>query len=441
MATLFTPNVPVEFIKSEVGQTCRPHGTHSGGYCSLPSNVKHPTPQECLARCEAWEDCICGVSTGWLYNGIEVNYCQLFVGDNAAPTTEDCQLVMDRNEAFAGLYQPFGRLTCGDEYPFGAADASAPLTLSIRRDDWSYSEDCVDPEPVVPDNFQRSKIGQTCRPRGTHNGGYCSLPSYVKHPSPQECLALCEAWEDCKCGIAAGWYYKGNPVNYCHLFWGENTNPTNEFCQQVMGRDEAFGGLYQPWGGLTCHDDYPWGAADDAHPLTLSTRRTDWSYDDDCFNPLTPLPDAPSVPKDFTRSGLGETCRPRGTHNGGYCTLPSNVKHPSPQECMALCEAWEDCKCGAAAGWYYNGNPVNYCHLFIGENFNPSTETCQDVMGRDEAVSGLYQPFGALTCRDDYPFGKTDPAQGLTISTRRNNWFYSNDCFDSNEPTPGNPIF
>ena len=46
----------------------------------------------------------------------------------------------------------------------------------------------------------------------------------------------------------------------------------------------AFAGLYQPYGTLECGSEYHFGE-DPANPLTESTLKNNWSYEEDCPSP------------------------------------------------------------------------------------------------------------------------------------------------------------
>ena len=98
-----------------MGDTCRPEGTKSGGYCAVGGNDRFTSAEDCLNRCEEWDECVCGVA--WT-NVEDLYFCHLFTGSNSLPETETCQNFLSPN-AFAGLYQPYGTLECGSEYHFG----------------------------------------------------------------------------------------------------------------------------------------------------------------------------------------------------------------------------------------------------------------------------------------------------------------------------------
>lgn len=72
------------------------------------------------------------------------------------------------------------------------------------------------------------------------------------------------------------------------------------------------------------------------------------------------------------------------------------------------------------------GNGYFYCHLFSGSNDVIETSMCQAVLGED-AIAGLHQPFGALTCGSEYPFGEVG---GETRATRKTGFVYE-DCPDA----------
>ena len=124
-----------------MGDTCRPEGTKSGGYCAVGGNDRFTSAEDCLNRCEEWDECVCGVA--WT-NVEDLYFCHLFTGSNSLPETETCQNFLSPN-AFAGLYQPYGTLECGSEYHFGE-DPANPLTESTLKNNWSYEEDCPSPE-------------------------------------------------------------------------------------------------------------------------------------------------------------------------------------------------------------------------------------------------------------------------------------------------------
>jgi tyrosinase len=126
------------FTRSQVGQTCRPEHQSSGSYCALPSRaVKLSSAEECLSKCEAWEECVCGVAHSWKSGEY---LCHLFTDSNDPPSALTCKTVL-REDAFAGAYKPYGKLTCGDEFNFG--QATHEFTESTRRNKWkSNKSDC-----------------------------------------------------------------------------------------------------------------------------------------------------------------------------------------------------------------------------------------------------------------------------------------------------------
>jgi len=125
------------FTRSQVGQTCRPGHQSSGSYCALPSrSVKLSSAEECLSKCEAWEDCVCGVAHSWK-NGEYL--CRLFTDSNDPPSALTCKTVL-RDDAYPGSYKPHGKLTCGDEFNFG--QDTHKFTESTRRNNWKFKSDC-----------------------------------------------------------------------------------------------------------------------------------------------------------------------------------------------------------------------------------------------------------------------------------------------------------
>lgn len=124
------------FTRGSLGQTCRPRSHHSGSYCAIPSYVpRFATAEDCLSKCEAWNDCVCGVAAqvGGTY------FCHLFTRFNEPVSAQTCKTVL-RHDAFAGAYHPFGKLECNDEFQFGDADNSQ--VLSTRRNNWKFTEGC-----------------------------------------------------------------------------------------------------------------------------------------------------------------------------------------------------------------------------------------------------------------------------------------------------------
>lgn len=409
-------------IRSAKGKTCRPNGNGNGGYCTIPSFSKQYAPSVCLSKCEQWDKCECGVASD-LKNG--AFYCHLFTGENVAPTKEECEKVFDNTAAVQGVYQPWGALKCNTKYPLADAEGE---TVSVHNPNFVYKENCpiatakpvattkpiVTLAPTIASKMVRSSVGNSCRPKGNQNGGYCTIPSFAKQITPEECLTKCENWDECKCGIASD---LKNGAFYCHLFTGENVAPTKEECVKVFGNDAAVQGAYQPYGALKCRSTYSLGAADGK---TVSVYDPTFQYKENC-------------PMKMTRLEVGQTCRKRGTSNGGYCTMPSNVKHPSPEECLTKCENWDECKCGIASD-LKNGN--FYCHLFIGENVAPTKETCEKVFGSTSAIQGMYQPWGPLSCGSGYTPGDAD---GLKTVSVYDELFVHSVCPKTSGPEPTPP--
>jgi hypothetical protein len=99
--------------------------------------VKLSSAEECLSKCEAWEECVCGVAHSWKSGEY---LCHLFTDSNDPPSALTCKTVL-REDAFAGAYKPYGKLTCGDEFNFG--QATHEFTESTRRNKWkSNKSDC-----------------------------------------------------------------------------------------------------------------------------------------------------------------------------------------------------------------------------------------------------------------------------------------------------------
>merc|ERR1719433_830150 len=125
------------FERSQVGKTCRPRHQTSGSYCNLPSGaVKLSSAEECLSKCEAWEECVCGVAIRWKSGEY---LCNLFTDSNDPPSALTCKTVL-REDAFPGATKPYGKLTCGDEFRFG--DDADPFTQSTRRINWKSKSGC-----------------------------------------------------------------------------------------------------------------------------------------------------------------------------------------------------------------------------------------------------------------------------------------------------------
>ena len=76
----------------------------------------------------------------------------------------------------------------------------------------------------------------------------------------------------------------------------------------------------------------------------------------------------------------------------------------------------------------WKGSAVYGCRLFLDSNLDPTPAVCKTIMGRDDAYSSTYMPYGALTCGDEFPFGASIDAHPLSVATRRKRWAYSEDC-------------
>merc|ERR1719483_1949703 len=208
------------YTRGDLGNTCRPMGTKSGGYCAVGGNDRFTSAEECLSRCEEWDECVCGVA--WT-NVENLYFCHLFTGSNSLPETETCQNNLSPN-AFAGLYQPYGTLECGSEYHF-AEDPANPLTESTLKSDWSYEEDC--PEEMTLSMFGAGR----CMSDG-------EIVPFVQETqttttTKEDCLAACEEDDECVAAMPAYDYY-------CQIFKMSDVSFVDGFSENYQPQWECY---------------------------------------------------------------------------------------------------------------------------------------------------------------------------------------------------------